>query len=147
MHRVVEHAERAAEVLDHALQPEADAEDGHAALHERLRSVPDTSKSRGVPGPGDSTTRSGASVVERVARESRARSVDHLGARLAQVVGQRVHERVLVVDEQDALARARAAAASHGLGGGRRAPARRMASRNAEALSCVSRSSSSGSES
>ena len=59
------------------------------------------------PGPGESTTRSGESVVAGVGGEAGAQR-DDLGAGLAQVVGQRVHERILVVDEQDALARARA---------------------------------------
>ena len=62
-------------------------------------------KSAGQPGPGDSTTRSGR-VARRAASGGEAEAQrDHLGALLAEVVGQRVHERVLVVDEQDPEAR------------------------------------------
>ena len=59
VHRVVEDVERAAEMLDHALQPEADAEDGDAALQERAQRARHV-EVPGVPGPGDSTARSGA---------------------------------------------------------------------------------------
>ena len=56
-------------------------------------------KSDGRPGPGESTTRSGPVLVQQ-RRVEPGPQRGHLRALLAEVAGQRVHERVLVVDQQ-----------------------------------------------
>ena len=70
VHRVVEHAELAAEVLDHALQAEADAEDREPALEQRVERAATRRSRSACPGPGESTTRSGSQRVELARREA-----------------------------------------------------------------------------
>ena len=93
----------------------------------------------GVPGPGEITMRSGASASAASARHLVVAHDADLGSQLAQVLVEVVGERVVVVDEQDGLAR-RARSAHSDL-------ATRSASNMAPALASVSRCSVSGSES
>ena len=136
----VEHAERAAEILDDALQAEAHAEHRHARAAAQRRASPHA-KSSGRPGPGDSTTRSGRSPSSSRARAKSGAQRRHLGAGLAEVVGQRVHERVLVVDQQHPPAARRAWPRRWRP---RRSPRRspRIASRQRRRLQLASRASS-----
>ena len=152
-------------MLDHGLQAQAHAE-GRADAGRRVRRAARSQpKSDGRPGPGESTTRSGAYSSSMARVEPGPQSRD-LGALLGEVAGERVHEGVLVIDEQhpDAgpgrgLGRGRAL--GRGLGGRkafiRRAfagrslawasSAWRSTSSRARALSRVSASSADGSES
>jgi hypothetical protein len=98
----IEHAERAAAVLDHALKAEAHAERRDAAVNQR------GDRAGHVEIPRRAGTRREhrqvrLHVVERGLGKAAAQRHD-LGAGLAQIVGERVDERILMIDEQHAAA-------------------------------------------
>ena len=100
VHRDIEHVEHAAEILDDPLQAEADAENREMRARPGDRASRAIAKSAGRPGPGDSTTRSGRSPCRSSMRaEIRAHRRD-FGAGGANVAGERVDERILVIDQQ-----------------------------------------------
>mmetsp|Transcript_37491 Transcript_37491/g.79876 ORF Transcript_37491/g.79876 Transcript_37491/m.79876 type:complete len:371 (+) Transcript_37491:484-1596(+) len=98
--RVGEHAELAAVVLDNALQAEADSEDGDSVLEHHLDGGAQI-EVLGAAGAGREDADGRLEPRDLGFGEAEAQR-RHGGAGLPQVVGERVHERVLVVDQQDA---------------------------------------------
>ena len=140
VHRVVEHAQLAAERLDDALQAEADAEHRDAAA--ARRAGPGRARRNRRGGPGRARSESGrGDFVDQLQREAGAIG-DHFRAGLPRVVGERVDEAVVVVDQQQFGRRRR------GQFGARRLPSassgRPRARKKPVALRRVSCSSSGG---
>mmetsp|Transcript_100904 Transcript_100904/g.291828 ORF Transcript_100904/g.291828 Transcript_100904/m.291828 type:complete len:455 (-) Transcript_100904:1059-2423(-) len=102
MHRVVELAQLAAEVLDDALQPEADPKDRDLAFQQLVDDLRHTE----VLGATRAGTEDGQVDLRRVAQgQGRGGVPDsrHGGARLAHIVRECVHKGILEVDEQHLL--------------------------------------------
>mmetsp|Transcript_40074 Transcript_40074/g.82044 ORF Transcript_40074/g.82044 Transcript_40074/m.82044 type:complete len:503 (-) Transcript_40074:1749-3257(-) len=112
VHRHRKDVKLAAVTLDHALEAETNSEDGYSALLQRLDrlrhlEVGGVAGARREDGHGKGAALL-CEAVDLAFCEADAVWVGadrhHLRARLPDVVGQSVHERVLVVDEEDALA-------------------------------------------
>ena len=105
MHRPVENVERSAEILDDALQPQADAEDRQAAPDQQLQRLGHGEIGRAA-GAGREHDQVGCrTAAQGGAGQGRTQGFDG-GAGFAEIAGQRVDEGILVVDQQDAPARA-----------------------------------------
>ena len=104
VHGVVEHTELAPQVLHDALEPEADPEGRNPAREQRVQRPRQIEIARRA-GAGREDHQVGPQVVEDARREA-GPPRRHLSTGLAEIVRQRVDERVLVVDQEHAAARA-----------------------------------------
>ena len=98
--RLVELVEPAAEILGHGLQPEANAEQRHV-LRQHEGDRLGGAEILGPAGAGREHDEIGRALPQRLARRLGPERLD-LGAGLAQVVGERMDKRILVIDQEHA---------------------------------------------
>ena len=99
VHGRVQQAQRTTGMLDHRLKPEADAECGQSPLVECAEQLVAVEVGRAAR-PRRQHHQVRGELFQELSIEARAQR-SHLGTLLAEVPGQRVHERVLMVDQED----------------------------------------------